>query len=88
MPQWDPARAVSMHRARFAAWATTGLSYNGDARTMDVAFLEALFAPDTARVGEAVLAAHRAFAEAGRPRRTAAMYSWLGDPALLVIAGD
>jgi hypothetical protein len=69
-------------RGAAAAFSPSGLSVNAPAHTYQRALVEELARGGHARLGDAVLAAQRAYADAGELPELLAIYHLFGDPAL------
>ena len=67
-----------------AVWAPTSLAAHVDSRALDDAFIGALFGPDPMTVGEAAVAAARAWSAQGADLATLRFYALLGDPAVVM----
>jgi hypothetical protein len=65
-----------------AAWAPTGMSENPLAIPLAEGFYSSLFRGRAHRLGDAVLAGHRAYARRGGPAYMIWIYTLLGDPAM------
>jgi hypothetical protein len=71
-------------KGAIAAFSPSGLSLNDAAHVFHRALLRELLDGDHARLGDAVLAAQAAYAEAGALPEMLAIYHLFGDPALKV----
>jgi hypothetical protein len=71
-------------KGAIAAFSPSGLSLNDPAHLYHKALLQELFHGSHARLGDAVLAAQSAFAEAGAFPELLSIYHLLGDPALRI----
>jgi hypothetical protein len=71
-------------RGAIAAFSPSGLSLNGPANLYHRELIEELVGGGHERLGDAVLAAQKAFAETGAFPELLAIYHLLGDPALTI----
>jgi hypothetical protein len=69
-------------KGAIAAFSPTGLSLNRPASLFHQALLEELFTENHPRLGDAVLAAQKSYAETGAFPELLSIYHLLGDPAL------
>jgi len=69
-------------KGAIAAFSPSGLSLNEPAHRFHQALLDAVFDQNHSRLGDAVLAAQRAYAESGAFPELLMIYHLLGDPAL------
>ena len=65
-----------------AVWSSSGLSENKQARQLDAEFYRALFENNEDILGDAILAALKAYAKVGIEPYHISIYNLLGDPAL------
>jgi len=70
------------HAGAIAAFSPSGLSLNAPANHYHRALLDALFNGRHERLGDAVLAAQRAYAKTGSFPELLTIYHLFGDPAL------
>jgi hypothetical protein len=87
LPFFPPLGAELVRRAdggAAAVWAPSGLSFHAEARELGERFYRELGRPGGGRLGEAVVAALRAYAAAGGLAEMTDLYNLLGDPALVV----
>jgi hypothetical protein len=85
LPDFPPLGAELVRRAgggAAAVWAPSGLSFQAESRELGERFYREL--GRAGRLGEAVLAALRAYAAAGGLPEQTGVYNLLGDPALVV----
>jgi hypothetical protein len=68
--------------AAVAVWAPTGMSENAFAMPLAEGFYSAVFQGGAPRLGDAVLAGHRAYGRHGGPAYMLWIYTLLGDPAM------
>jgi hypothetical protein len=78
----SPASIPGREGGAIAAFSPTGLSVNGPAQRFHEALLVELFSGKHARLGDAVMAAQKAYAVTGAFPELLSIYHLLGDPAL------
>jgi hypothetical protein len=71
-------------RGAIASFSPSGLSLDGPAHQYHRALMEALTSGQHARLGDAVLAAQKAYAETGLMPELLGIYHLLGDPAMII----